>query len=171
MPLCSRFVKFLREIMSLQPDFFFSRVEEITTDFLQQHQIRLLILDADATLIQSHDDRILPERVEWIDAIQKSGIRVMIGSNGKTHRIEKAFGSHKIEAYGYSLKPLPFRLHRHVKGYPRKQVLLAGDQFFTDILCAKALGIRSAMVEPYGEEKGTLMGFRRRLEKIIVKRK
>lgn len=157
--------------MSLQPDFFFSLVEEITTEFLNEHNIRLLILDADATLIQAHDDKILPERVEWIDALQKAGIRVMVGSNGKTHRIEKAFGSHKIEAYGYSLKPLPFRLKKHLKGYHKKEVLLAGDQFFTDMLCAKLLGIRSAMVEPYGTDEGFLIGFRRSLEKIIVKRK
>lgn len=157
--------------MSLQPDFFLSRVEEITLDFLQQNHIRLLILDADATLIQAQDDKILPERVEWVDSLSQSGIRVMVASNGKTHRIQKAFGSHKIEAHGYSLKPLPFRLFRHLKGYGRREVLLVGDQFFTDILCAKLLGIRSAMVEPYGIEKGFLMGFRRNLEKIIVKRK
>lgn len=157
--------------MSIQPDFFFSRVEDITIQFLKENHIRLLILDADATLIQAQDDKILPERVDWIASIETAGIRAMVGSNGKTHRIEKAFGDHKIEAYGYSLKPLPFRLHKYVKGYHKKEVLLVGDQFFTDILCAKFLGIRSAMVEPYGEQKGTLMGFRRSLEKIIVKRK
>lgn len=157
--------------MSIQPDFFFSCVEEVTPAFLTKQNIRLLILDADATLIQAHDDKILPKRVEWIDSIQKAGIRVMVASNGKTHRIEKAFGNHKIEAYGYSLKPLPFRLFSHLKGYKRNEVLLLGDQFFTDILCAKTLGIRSAMVEPYGTDEGFLIGFRRGLEKIIVKRK
>ena len=157
--------------MKLQPDFFFPRVEEITLDFLKQNNIRLLILDADATLIQAHDDKILPQRVEWIDSMQKSGIRVMIGSNGKTNRIEQAFGSHKIEAYGYSLKPLPFRLRKRLKGYQKREVLLAGDQFFTDILCAKLLGIRSAMIEPFGTDEGFLIGFRRSLEGIIVKRK
>ena len=157
--------------MSIQPDFFFSRVEDITVEFLQQQNIRLLILDADATLIQAHDDKILPERVCWITAIEEAGIRAMVGSNGKTYRIEKAFGSHKIEAYGYSLKPLPFRLAKRLKGCRRKEVLLVGDQFFTDILCAKLLGIRSAMVEPYGTDEGFLIGFRRALEKMIVKRK
>lgn len=157
--------------MSLQPDFFFPRVEDITLEFLKQHNIRLLILDADATLIQAHDDKILPERISLIETIREGGVRVMVGSNGKTHRIETAFGKHKIEAYGYSLKPLPFRLNKHLKGYRRNEVLLAGDQYFTDILCAKLLGIRSAMVEPYGTDEGFLIGFRRNMEKIIVKRK
>ena len=157
--------------MSLQPDFFLNRIEDITPDFLREHGIRLLILDADATLIQAHDNKILPERIRLIETIREAGVRVMVGSNGKTHRIETAFGKHKIEAYGYSLKPLPFRLHKHIKGYKKQEVLLAGDQFFTDILCAKLLGIRSAMVEPYGTDEGFLIGFRRGLEKIIVKRK
>ncbi len=157
--------------MSLQPDFFFSMVEDVTLDFLKSHNIRFLILDADATLIQAHDDKILPERIALIEAIRASGIRVMVGSNGKTTRIETAFGKHRIEAYGYSLKPLPFRLLKHLKGYRKKEVLLVGDQFFTDILCAKLMGIRSAMVEPYGTDEGFLIGFRRALEKIIIKRK
>ena len=157
--------------MSLQPDFFFQNVEEITLGFLFEQNIRLLILDADATLIQSHDNKILPERIRLIETIREAGIRVMVGSNGKTHRIKTAFGRHKIEAYGYSLKPLSFRLHPHLKGYSKGEVLLVGDQFFTDILCAKLLGIRSAMVEPYGTDEGFLIGFRRGLEKIIVKRK
>ena len=46
-----------------------------------------------------------------------------------------------------------------------------GRRLFTDILCAKLLGIRSAMVEPYGTDEGFLIGFRRSLEKMIVKRK
>ena len=157
--------------MSLQPDFFFSLVEDVTLDFLKSHNIRFLILDADATLIQSHDDKILPERIALIETIRASGIRVIVGSNGKTNRIETAFGKHRIEAYGYSLKPLPFRLLKHLKGYRKKEVLLVGDQFFTDVLCDKLMGIRSAMVEPYGTDKGFLIGFRRALEKIIVKRK
>ncbi len=157
--------------MSLQPDFMISRAEDVSVSFLKEHGIRLVMFDADATLIQAHDNKILPQRVQLIEEISASGIRVMIASNGKTHRIETAFGDHKIEAYGYSLKPLPFRLHRHLKGYRRQEVLLVGDQFFTDILCAKLLGIRSAMVEPYGTDEGFLIGFRRWLEKQIVKRK
>ncbi len=157
--------------MSLQPDFLFKSVEEITPAFLQQHNIRFLILDADATLIEAQTDSILPNRVTLAEEIKKAGIRVTVASNGKTHRIEKAFGEHRIEAHGYSLKPLPFRLKKLIKGYSKKEVLLVGDQFFTDILCAKLLGIRSAMVEPYGPDKGRGMKLRRFFEKKIVKRK
>ena len=156
--------------MSMQPDFLFKNVEEVTPAFLQQHHIRLLIWDADATLIQAQSDFILPERVLLVEEIRNSGVRVMVASNGKTHRIEKAFGEHKIEAHGYSLKPLPFRLKKLIKGYAKKEVLLVGDQFFTDILCAKLLGIRCGVVEPYGTDKGRGMGLRRALEKKIIKR-
>lgn len=157
--------------MSLQPDFLLSNVEAVTPSFLQQHKIRLLIFDADATLILAQTDSIVPERVELVEAIRNSGVRVMVASNGKTHRIEKAFGEHKIEAYGYSLKPLPFRLAKLIKGYAKREVLLVGDQFFTDILCAKLLGIRCAMVEPCGPDQGRGMKLRRWFEKKIIKRK
>ncbi len=157
--------------MSLQPDFLFKGVEELTPAFLQQHNIRFLILDADATLIEAQTDSILPHRVMLVEELKKTGIRVAVASNGKTHRIKKAFGEHQIEAHGYSLKPLPFRLKKLTKGYAKREVLLVGDQFFTDILCAKLLGIRSVMVEPYGPDKGRGMKLRRFFEKKIVKRK
>lgn len=157
--------------MSLQPDFRLQCVEEVTPQFLQQNKIRLLIFDADATLIQAHDDKILPERVTLIETIMQSGVRVMVLSNGKTTRIEKAFDTHRIEAYGYTLKPLPFRLLKRIKGYRKEEVLLVGDQLFTDILCAKLSGIRSAMVSPYGVDEGFLMGFRRWAERKIIKEK
>ena len=157
--------------MSLQPDFLLKSVEELTPAFLQQHNIRFLILDADATLIEAQTDFILPQRVMLVEELQKTGIRVTVASNGKTHRIKKAFGEHQIEAHGYSLKPLPFRLKKLIKGYSKKEVLLVGDQFFTDILCAKLMGICSAMVEPYGPDKGRGMKLRRFFEKKIVKRK
>ena len=157
--------------MSMQPDFLLRSVEEVTPEFLKLHQIRLLIFDADATLILAQSDSILPERVMLVEEIRKSGVRVMVASNGKTTRIEKAFGEHKIEAHGYSLKPLPFRLKKHLKGYDKKEILLVGDQFFTDILCAKLLGIRCVMVEPYGPDQGRGMRLRRWFEKKIIKRK
>ena len=157
--------------MSMQPDFLLKSVEEVTPAFLKLNNICLLILDADATLIQAQSDVILSERVSLIEEIRKAGVRVMVASNGKTTRIEKAFGEHKIEAHGYSLKPLPFRLKKLIKGYSKKEVLLVGDQFFTDILCAKLLGICCAMVEPYGTDQGRGMALRRWLEKKIIKRK
>ena len=157
--------------MSLQPDFLLKSVESVTPAFLQQHNIRLLILDADATLILAQTDYILPKRVALVEGIRNSGIRVMVASNGKTYRIKKAFGEHQIEAHGYSLKPLPFRLKKLIRGYAKKEVLLVGDQFFTDVLCAKLLGIRCVMVEPFGPDKGHGMALRRFFEKIIVKRK
>lgn len=165
-------IKKLAEVyMSLQPDFLLPAVEAVTPAFLQQHNIRLLILDADSTLILAQTDFILPKRVALVEEIRKAGIRVMVASNGKTHRIEKAFGEHKIEAHGYSLKPLPFRLKKLVQGYAKNEVLLVGDQFFTDVLCAKLLGIRCVMVEPFGPDKGFGMKLRRFLEKKIIKRK
>lgn len=157
--------------MSLQPDFRLQCVEDITTEFLRKNGIRLLIFDADATLIQAQDDTILPERIALVESLRQNGVRVMVASNGKTVRIQRAFGKHRIEAYGYSLKPLPFKLAKHIKGYRKQQVLLVGDQFFTDILCAKMLGIRSAMVEPYGKDIGRLMGLRRWVEHKILKEK
>jgi predicted HAD superfamily phosphohydrolase YqeG len=49
-------------------------------------------------------------------------------------------------------KPLPhgFRRALTVLDLPRERVVVIGDQFFTDVLGAKLLGIRVILVPPLG---------------------
>lgn len=155
--------------MQFKPDFILKSIMEIDNSFLIKEKIKLIIFDADATLIQAKSHSITEQIVNKIDSLQMLGYKIAIASNGRANRIEEIFKGHNIEAYGMSFKPLPFRLQKYIKGYDKSEILLVGDQLFTDILCAKFLGIKSLMVEPLGDDIGFGIGLKRSIEKRILK--
>ncbi len=154
--------------MRLGPTYKIKSVFSIDTKELKKENIRLIIFDADCTLIEDKAFFVEEKMMDKILEFEKEGFSVVIASNGKIHRINKVFSHHPIKAYPMCLKPLPFKVKRIMKGYGKNEVVLVGDQFFTDILCANFAGIKSYMVAPYGKEKGFFMKLKRRIEKIIV---
>ena len=154
--------------MSFGPTYKIKSVFQIDTKKLKDDNIRLVIFDADCTLIEDKAFFVEEKMMEKILEFEKVGFSVVIASNGKIHRINKVFANHPIKAYPMCLKPLPFKLKKIMKGYKKEEVVLVGDQFFTDILCANLAGIKSYMVAPYGEQKGNFLKIKRALEKIIV---
>ena len=156
-------------VMQFKPDFTLKSIMDLDHSFLSREKIKLIIFDADATLIQAKSRSITKQIVNKIDSLQAMGYQIAIASNGRANRIETIFKGHSIEAYGMSFKPLPFRLKKHIAGYRKDEVLLVGDQLFTDILCAKLLGIKSLMVEPLGDDIGFGIGLKRFVERLILK--
>lgn len=154
--------------MKLKPTYRISSVLEITGELLKKENIKTLIFDADSTLIVAKSSKIEDEMLEKIKEIEESGAEVFIASNGKVKRINKVFENHPIKAYPMCLKPLPFKLNSILKSYDKKTTAIVGDQYFTDIICASLVGIRSFMTEPYGEERGFFIKLKRRLEKKIL---
>jgi len=154
--------------MRLYPTYRIKSVLEISSDFLEEKNIKTLIFDADSTLIQAKSYEIEDKMMDKIVEIEKNGIEIFIASNGKVKRINKVFEKHPVTAYPMCLKPLPFKLNKILKNYDKKTTAIVGDQYFTDILCASFAGIRSFMVEPYGTENGWFMKLKRKLEKIIL---
>lgn len=151
-----------------QPTYKIKSVLDLSAENLINQNIKLAVFDADCTLISDKAFFIEEKMLDKLKEIEKSGIKIIIASNGKIHRINKVFKNHPVKAYPMCLKPLPWKLAAIIKNYDRKQVVLIGDQYFTDILCALFLGIRSYMVAPYGEQKGSFLKIKRFLEKHIV---
>lgn len=154
--------------MKIKPDYRIKSVLELNVNFFKDENIKTLICDADATLIQQKSYFVEREISEKLKEIQNSGIEIFIASNGKTGRINKVFENCQIKVYPMCLKPLPFKLNKILKKYDKKTTALLGDQFFTDILCGKFVGIRTIMTSPYGIDNDKFIKFKRKLEKIIL---
>ncbi len=150
------------------PTYKVKSVFDISIEKLKEDNIRLIIFDADCTLIEDRSFLIEDKMMDKILEFEKAGFDIIIASNGKIHRINKVFENHPVKAYPMCLKPLPFKVLSLMKGYKRSEVILIGDQFFTDILCAVFSGIKSYMVSPYGKERGGFMKLKRKIEKVIV---
>lgn len=151
-----------------QPTYKIKSVLDLKSEMLQKDNIKLVLFDADCTLIYDKSFFVEEKMLDKIKEIEKKGIKIVIASNGKIHRINKVFEKHPIKAYPMCLKPLPWKVGKIIKNYNKNEVVLVGDQYFTDIMCANFLGIKSYMVAPYGEGKGFFIKVKRFFEKYIV---
>ncbi len=155
-----------------KPDFIFNTFLEITPEFLRDNNIKGILLDVDNTLTYAHKTKKLRDGSdEWFALMRENGILLIVLSNAKPKRA-KAFGdSIGLPVIGGSAKPLPFGYLKAAEklGLKRQELLMVGDQIFTDILGANALGIKTALVTDITPEEGLSFKVRRKLEKKILK--
>lgn len=136
--------------MGLKPDFVLHRITEIPFDWLKKNDIRGVLVDLDNTLTSYHSEDIPQENLTWLYSLIELGIPFLPFSNARSYRIEnfcKLFG---IENPGLAFKPMNIGLRRVLRfiKVPRKNLILIGDQVFTDVLAGKFAGIRTILVDP-----------------------
>lgn len=154
------------------PEFCFSSVTEITPEFLQQNQIKALVLDVDNTLT-THGNPVPGKGVlAWLNQMRKADIPMMIVSNNSERRVKPFADLLGLDYVARGCKPLTIGMTRACKkfGLAPQQVAIVGDQLFTDILGGKWKGMRSILTEPLHLEDGPFFRFKRGLEKRLMKK-
>ena len=157
---------------NLLPDYRFEKFSDITVEFLQLEGIKGLILDIDNTL-EPYEHAIPGERVKaWIAELASAGIRCAFVSNNSMERVAEFNASLRLPSFYKAGKPFKKNIIKAMEliGSNKKNTLLLGDQIFTDVWAAKNAGIRSALVPPIKDKRDILTGFKRLLEKPILKK-
>ena len=96
-----------REKKIIYPDFYCKNVMEISPEFLNENNIKGLILDVDNTLIDI-DRKMLEGAKKWHEQITDSGIKTIILSN--TSKEDKASGvAEKLGIEYINLAKKPFK--------------------------------------------------------------
>ena len=146
----------------------FNKVTDITPDILRKMNIDTLFLDIDNTIKRFSDDNVSENVLMWLNDTKRSGIKIILCSNNYKKNVEPFARRVDIDFVHMCLKPSPFGYTRALikSKSKRKNVLVCGDQIFTDILGANISFLKSALIEPIdtSNEAGTV-GFRRRLFK------
>lgn len=156
----------------LTPTAAFISFRDITPDFLREHDIDAILLDVDNTVSPPSSKEIYDGVREWLAEIKGMGIEVVICSNNFKKRVYPFAKSIGLECVAMSLKPLPFgfvRAKRKLAVKP-KNVLVVGDQIFTDILGARLARMKSVLLIPQSPDRGTTIKIRRRMEYPIRKK-
>jgi len=156
----------------LRPNLILDSVQNITPELLQQHGLRSLFLDVDCTLKRYRVTEIPPETVQWIESLQKIGIRFCILSNGREHRIRPIAEQLNISFVAPAMKPLPWGCRTAIKmmGFEPKATAMVGDQIFADILAGKFAKIFTILVTPiHPEEERWYTRMKRPLERWVLK--
>ena len=131
-----------------------------------------MALDVDNTLTL-HGSQELPDPIaEWLETMRSKGLELFIISNNSRNRVAPFAGQLGLDYVYYAAKPLTIGLRRACRkfGLEKHEIMLVGDQIFTDLLAAHWFGCRSALVEPMQQEDGSLMRLKRVLERPILKR-
>ncbi len=154
----------------LMPDLVFEKIYYIDPAWLEQRGIKALALDIDNTLTL-HDSQEVPEKVRaFLRQMQQKGMGLFLVSNNSLERVRPYAQNLDLEFVCKAAKPLTFGLRRACTrfGVNKKEMMLVGDQLFTDILAAKLFGCPCTLVTPFQPEGQTLLRFKRVLERPLL---
>lgn len=158
--------------MLLKPDIKLHGITDITVELLNNNDIKALLLDVDNTMSTHHGTVLTDGLMEWIDRMQQNGIKLMVLSNSKRHRIQPFAARIGLPFISLGCKPLPTGYLRGVRALveKRKNVAIVGDQIFTDVLGGNAVGVKTILLTPIKPEDGWSFKVRRKLEKKLYKK-
>lgn len=157
----------------LFPTICLKRVTDITLDLLNDLSVNTMLLDVDNTLAAPESMRLFDGVLDWINTLKKANIKLVIISNNYRRRVEPFANSLDLPFISFAMKPLPFKMARTIKkiNSTKSEILLVGDQIFTDILGANLAHIKSVLLEPVVKKSEKItVSLRRYLEKPIRKK-
>ena len=155
----------------LQPDGYFARLSRIDVKRdLCDRGLNTVLLDIDNTLRAREDGRVPQDARAWLERCANVGVRVCLLSNNFHDNVFELAEILELPIVAKALKPLPSGYIRALSlmGARARETVVVGDQLFTDIVGAKALGIRAYMVAPLGEVDLPYMAALRNVERAIV---
>lgn len=155
----------------LSPDEFADTIYDITPDFLKSWNIKALILDIDNTLAPYDTPSPDEKLIDHLKEITNTGIKIALVSNNDASRVNlfnEKLGFFSIPRSG---KPYGKGIGKCIKnfGENKENILLVGDQLYTDVLGAHHNGIRAVVVKPIKEKENTFFKIKRLAERPFLK--
>ncbi len=154
------------------PTFSFDKVEDIPFELFKKERISAVIFDMDNTLVD-YKYKYNKKVKEWLKDLKKRDIKVCILSNSpRTNRV-KNIGKELSMKYLYNaFKPWSFGFKRAIELLDEKKenVVIIGDQLFTDIYGGNRFGIKTILVKPIQKKEFWGTRIKRPLEKFIIKK-
>ncbi len=134
--------------------------------------VRGVIFDLDNTLCPWHVDGLEPSVLELLRQVRQQGFKVLVLSNGRLRRRRHLLGQLRelqVPVMWPAGKPCVrgFRRALAMMELGPSQVVMVGDQVFTDVLGAKRAGMRVVLVHPVGPREQLLTRILRRLERRV----
>ena len=155
-----------------QPDLTFASYRDVTPEALLARGITLLLLDVDNTLAPYEQPDPDAHITAWLDALAAAGIKTAFLSNNHEGRITRFNQTLKRPAVYDAGKPLPRKGKKLMRalGGTKQTTAMMGDQVFTDVWTARALGVTAILVPPIRDKRNALTRFKRFLERGVLRR-
>jgi putative phosphatase len=133
-----------------RPTKYAARISQIDPVELRARGIRGAICDLDNTLVGFRTLAPLDEDAAWVRRAHDAGVRVAVLTNNGTPWASEVAKSLGVPCIPRARKPLPhgFRRAMRVLELTPEEVVVIGDQLFTDVLGAKLAGLEVILVDP-----------------------
>ncbi len=157
-------------IMKLRPTARYCRLSDIPLAFLKENEIKLVFLDMDNTLAPWHSDAVQENFIKWISLVKENGIQVALLTNSNGENANFIGKKASINVHKGAVKPFKKETLKVVSEYGIKceNVLMVGDQLFTDIQLANSIKAKSVLTVPLEKrEWWCTKVFNRSREKLV----
>lgn len=145
---------------------------DIKVSKLKNMNINAVFLDMDNTLSIPHTFKLLPNVLSKINEMQQNGIKCIVISNNYRKNVEPLAKKLDLPFVSFSMKPFGrgFIMAKRRVNEKSENILVVGDQIFTDIVGANLFGMKSILLEPITLEEPFNVRLKRKLESRIRKK-
>jgi len=159
-------------IQRLLPSYLAKNAYEIPASFYKGIGKKIILFDLDNTLDPIDTLDPSSQTKSFILKLKQAGLTVYIASNNTSKRVFRYSKALDIEAISGLFKPFSIKLKKWLKkkGYSNKEVILIGDQLFTDVLAANGAKIDVILTEPISKKDSVFTFFNRKIEKAFRKK-
>ncbi len=157
-------------IKQFRPNLYVRRITNIPIDYLANHNFKGVIIDLDNTIVPWDSNRIDEEFSQWIYDLLQSGIQLVLVSNNKSRRVKEFSVLMDVPYIASAVKPLrmSFLKALNMMDLQKQDVVVIGDQIFTDIWGGNMLGLYTILVEPMASKEFLGTKFLRMLERFVL---
>ena len=154
------------------PDMYQKSIYHINYEKLSEDGIKCLLFDLDNTCVPFKDTEPNKKLMDLFEMLKDMGFRVIIFSNASKKRITPFKNGLNVDCSASSKKPNTNKLVKIMKmfKYDLSDVVLIGDQLYTDILCGNKVGIKTILVNPMSKDDLPFTKIFRGLEKRKFKK-
>lgn len=149
-----------------------NKLIDIDISLLKKLKVKDLLVDVDNTLAMHGSNEPAENVLDWIDLMKSNRYNVIAISNNFKDRVSSFAKKLDIPYVSFSVKPLPFGIMkaRRIIRAKKEEMILIGDQIFTDILGANIYGIKSILLDPLFDYETTSIKIKREFENKIRKK-
>ena len=135
--------------ISFLPFVITQELTDLTPEFLRLHNIRLLMLDFDNTIVPYTTSVPTERMTAWLRMMNTSDIPLCVVSNSRKDRVKKFCADYGLDCITHAGKPGGKGIRQCLEKYgvAPNQAALVGDQIFTDTLGANGCGVRPILVK------------------------
>lgn len=155
------------------PNAYVDSIFDITPSGLKEKGLYGVILDVDNTLVATHVKEASDKIIRYIKALKENDIMCIVVSNGAKKRVEHFCKPLGIEFVFNALKPLGrgFTIAIEKLGLAPDNIVIIGDQLFTDVLGGNLKGLHTILVKPIDLNEPFLMKIKRIFELPLLRNK